>query len=125
MIQKLGPNQKTWIVALRSGVFKQRRAGLGYPEGPNCCLGVGCIIAGVTHKGGGYWGSNCDASSSPDELDSWLGIRKNGAHVLGERHYINDASYRSLAMINDKGFTFEEIADYCEANTEKVFMNSM
>ena len=48
--QKLGPNQKRWIKALRSGKFTQGKEKLHSLDGAMCCLGVACNIFGMKPK---------------------------------------------------------------------------
>lgn len=49
---ELGPNQKKWVAALRSGEYKQSRDGCLEWQGKFCCLGVGAKISGIPFHGG-------------------------------------------------------------------------
>lgn len=42
--QVLGPNQRKWLKALRSGKFKQTRQGHLHDNKGFCCLGVACVL---------------------------------------------------------------------------------
>lgn len=44
MTQKLGPKQKQWVDALRSGKYNQCRGNLHVLDVGHCCLGVACDI---------------------------------------------------------------------------------
>lgn len=82
-----------WIDALRSGKFKQGRGQFEY-EGSFCCLGVLCKVAGrpTLHMIG---------------IENWDYVDS----VLPNTKVSSD-----LAMKNDAGWSFSEIADHIEAN---------
>jgi hypothetical protein len=99
--------KKKWLKALRSGKYQQGKNTLKWQSGNRdpefCCLGVLCEIQGrkwrrlfahSTHFKGG-------ASVAVKE------IREAGIHP---------EVAQSLAMLNDTGSSFAEIADYIEAN---------
>lgn len=128
----LGPNQRQWVKALRSGEFQQAREYLhvierdGQPNVGMCCLGVACILAAVPQvkEQGGFDGKTDErllvinygssAASAPKEVVDWLGLRDSLGRLEGGEP--------GLATMNDEhGKTFDEIADFVEANPKAVF----
>jgi hypothetical protein len=105
-----------WVVALRSGKYKQGSGTLQGIARTYCCLGVLCEIAPANKKliavDGMLLGSNL--ATQPDVKD-WADM----ATSLGSL-YTNTDREISLAMLNDSGKTFEEIADIIEKNWEKL-----
>ena len=117
--QELGPLQKSWVAALRSGKYEQGRLYLNL-GGKFCCLGVACDI-------------------SRDVLKLDVGVRKlrsgkevtwyNGAYdnLSSEvtEHFMFRSMHggiRKLITLNDsKGKTFDDIADIVEENPEHYF----
>jgi len=116
--------KKKWIKALRSGQFKQGQNYLRQRE-PRptvdgnqdrfCCLGVLCQLYANDNKAEDKWeekfartfsfGGKTDAP--PSEVLDWAGLE------LTENHY--DIS--TLVGMNDnRGVSFDGIADYIEAN---------
>lgn len=101
-----------WTAALRSGKFKQGRMSLyNKPEKSFCCMGVAGILCGCS-KGDLYGKSylyriDClPKSPIPKEL-------------LVERSSEGISLSLELAKLNDTlGFSFNEIADWIEANVE-------
>lgn len=102
---ELGPLQKKWVAALRSGEYKQGTEYLCKDE-RYCCLGVALRVAGIEPDG-------CVLT-----LDERLlfGLRS----CLGAPSGIGD----SLATMNDKGVPFTKIADTIEATPEQFFVGS-
>jgi hypothetical protein len=91
-----------WIVALRSGEYKQTSEYLKNNRG-FCCLGVLCDVAGAT------WDANNKAlvdGFKSSGLLSYPTLNKFG--LTGEQQ-------NELAHLNDSGKTFAEIADHIEA----------
>lgn len=108
--------KQQWVAALRSGEYKQGAGALHrFSEAGDtyCCLGVLCDLAvkasvcrrymdedGIYHYG--------HASHNDTYLDSsiveWSGLDGYNPKVEGRR----------LAELNDKGFTFDQIADLIE-----------
>lgn len=89
-----------WVKALRSGEFKQAR-GFLQKDGGYCCLGVLCLIAGI----------------SVDRLETQEGYA-DIFDLIG-----SDEVSRGLSSLNDGSrfenlhpHTFPEIADYIEKN---------
>jgi hypothetical protein len=108
--------QKAWLVALRSGKYKQARYQLMTSSG-FCCLGVACDISGL-----GVWNNLNEyvnthglvaKGSLPNYVRDWLGLWDNCGRTLRGG---------SLADLNDElGWTFEEIANFIEKNPEEIF----
>lgn len=90
-----------WLVALRSGEYKQIRERLKTDNG-HCCLGVGLEIKGLASADNliNEWSFNSIQSSV--DLQNALGIS-------GEEQ-------TKLVELNDSGKPFSEIADYIESN---------
>lgn len=138
-VDKMNPEVKVlWLAALRGGSYKQAAGHLRKTRGPVdnaegfCCLGVLCDIAvqqGVipeptkNAQGVHSYGKpctcynaydhgevECDATASagilPSEVGVWAGIYNGGQRGLHRP---------SLVVLNDRGTTFEEIADIIEA----------
>lgn len=103
--KKLDPEFKAkWIAALRSGEYKQGTVHL-YNESNDsyCCLGVACFLHnGIRPKGSGFMPSG---ESGYTVLPAAI----NGGLTS------NHAAYR-LADMNDRGDSFNEIADWIEEN---------
>jgi len=124
--QELGPNQRAWIAALRSGEYKQGKHALHAIESQTmCCLGVACAIRGLA---GVDRGNNIEGigrvmeydgfcTEAPDAVKEGLALRSSVGDFAGE--YPNNAD--CLTQANDRGATFKEIADFCEAHPKAVF----
>ena len=72
-----------WVVALRSGEYKQAR-GMLKSDDAYCCLGV---------------------------LSKQLGLLEEDGYALGSDYYLRTVFYLDLARMNDNGYTFQQIAD--------------
>lgn len=118
---ELGPKQKEWIKALRSGEYKQGINSLCIHSLYNdknvryCCLGVAdkCLNLGETNR---------------DRLINTykeIGLYSEGGRFT-EKVMKNSLYYESLMSMNDSGeFSFNEIADFIETNPESVFKESL
>jgi hypothetical protein len=117
---------KSWVNALRSGNYKQQTGGLGTEklngDAKFCCLGVLCdlyvktnpeaemevgIRTRVTPAGEPvhileYFGDSCFL---PNSISTWAGVPRDFEE--------------ELAMRNDAGATFEELATAIEQNQRK------
>lgn len=117
--QELGPLQRKWVEALRSGEYRQTKGYL-LMEGAYCCLGVACLSIGLSPEhalGADVFDGSYVAVLPPLVKD---GMRFRG--WCGEfRNATDDERYQSLADLNDGGKTFDEIADFVEAHSEAVF----
>lgn len=112
-----------WLQALRSGEFNQARRFLRTPEG-FCCLGVLCELHRREKASGPAWiehpflfgaaGSKSYYGTSfflPLEVQRWAGL------PMDDPFHMEGAQRVHLSMLNDnKGCSFEEIADVIEEN---------
>ena len=135
---ELGPKQKEWVEALRSGKYEQGKSFLHTRSSKFCCLGIACDISKerlglvVGHFGDSvtYTGMDCFL---PHCVIEDLRLNGDGGYFI-DRATMNDpqggallALFKgigecdSLADANDKDATFPEIADFIESNPELVF----
>ncbi len=97
-----------WLIALRSGQIKQVRDALCNGRGM-CCLGVMSHIVnpfGWTLASDREYRRHMDRSIMPR-----VEVR---SAMFGRDDYEADNFIRKLAMMNDAGCTFAQIADYIE-----------
>jgi hypothetical protein len=117
--------KQAWIMALRSGEYKQ---GIGALRTQNryCCLGVLCDVVRKeflpslemqSSDGGQTWsfGSNDDKcfAELPNAVVNVAGLNDmpNPMVITAD-----DNNRRRLAYLNDDGMSFSDIADLIEAN---------
>lgn len=121
--QELGPNQRKWVDALRSGEYEQGRRYLRLGN-KCCCLGVGCEVFGLERytcenlgdaENKYYYKGYSDVA--PSELVSLLALRDRNAKVSGEQV----AGFSTLTSANDSGNSFVTIANFIESHPEAVF----
>lgn len=111
-------NLEKWLVALRSGEYKQGKGQL-FDESENayCCMGVACVVLGLKQK----------EESFEIEKDIWDSAAISTATM--EDHFgISDEDLPpELAIYNDiNEWTFEQIADFIEENylsSERSYTN--
>ncbi len=105
--------KKLWVDALRSGEFKQGEGCLK-DDDKFCCLGVLCEL--YRREEGCEWGtsgrlilSNHDGGAYylPPVVQAWAGLSEDNPRV-------NSAKGAHLAVVNDCGGTFPEIAGLIE-----------
>lgn len=101
---QLGPKQREWLAALRSGQYKQTKGQLSR-ENSFCCLGVLCVISGEP------WNTYY---FPPESIAKSFGLRCENPGPIG----------RDCGSLNDDGKTFAEIADILEANPQDYFKES-
>lgn len=121
-------NLRTWTEALRSGAYDQVDGTLAKQEEGEkkiayCCLGVGCVLAGVPHEkrahvcdsdeedwceSGGHgevkhlFGAECATDLPPAEFHDWLGLANEGG-VLGGDVYLDwPVEYQTLTTQGPK-----------------------
>jgi hypothetical protein len=104
-----------WIKALRSGEYKQCRSQLhNVKENSFCCLGVLCDL--TKEELGGEWNEWEQIKYKDDKAASAtlpeIVMKYCDLHSCDGLYNKNC----SLAMDNDKGKSFEEIADIIERN---------
>lgn len=111
-----------WVAALRSGKYKQGEGFLRKGENEFCCLGVLCDInqdVGQWEQinGNNYFTTEDDHDGIDTELTNYLRDHFDIGNVSEERLIrMNDATNE----FKDNKHSFEEIADYIEANWEKL-----
>ena len=112
-------NREKWIAALRSGKYLQVQDSLKDDVG-YCCLGVACEISGL-----GDWAENkiyrvglrFSSIDLPGAVVEYYGLASQ------EGSWGLDETEDSLIERNDRGATFEEIANIIE-NPPKHFLVS-
>lgn len=134
----MNENAKLWVDELRSGNFEQARRRLrdhidedreGY-----CCLGVACVLY-ERETGLGHWDgdgtfvvADLDANHAelPNAVREWLGLTNvagwygQGASIPADRPH---DSKDCLAIKNDAGAPFTEIADIIESEPLGLFVS--
>ena len=119
---KLNPNAQKWVDALRSGNYKQAKNFLRSGD-RFCCLGVLCEVAKdnglpVLQHENTYDG---EQACLPETVRRWAGMRDNYGFLDGvEREDPDDVIKESLAVANDDGYSFEQIADLIEKYAEEL-----
>jgi hypothetical protein len=108
--EKLDPDFKTkWLDALRSGEYSQAggflRTDFGF-----CCLGVACDVLNAD----GWWRNSGAFGRIYDWANAEGGVHDN--EVSGGLPFIDNKIAGYLANTNDRGASFEEIADWIEEN---------
>lgn len=102
-----------WAAALRSGKYKQTVQRLRDTQG-FCCLGVLCDISGIAEWypiGKESWYGDATEQSPvalPTIVREWAGLRTRLADREGHKDM-------ALSQLNDRGYTFEDIADIIDA----------
>jgi len=107
--------KQQWLNALRSGEYSQGTGHLQNPDG-FCCLGVLCDI--YAKETGTQWEPTADgrfsffqgqASYLPGEVKEWAGLDSANPKVR-----TSEDKTTELAILNDTGITFPEIAQIIE-----------
>lgn len=109
-----------WVKALRSGDYQQIRGYL-HANDRFCCLGVLCEVVkndldldiNTDPEGRTYY--NGEHTYLPFKVVERIGISATGT-VIKRRYNANDTlelalGGSTLSMLNDRGFTFDQIAD--------------
>jgi hypothetical protein len=103
-----------WTAALRSGTYDQTKEVLNDGQGM-CCLGVLCDLHAQAHPEIHGWKDYeymSEDAELPFEVAQWAGIDPLKLGGLPESVYADDDLHSThLAMLNDNGATFKEIAD--------------
>lgn len=117
---------KKWVVALRSGEYKQGDGRLVDNTDCFCCLGVLCNIApdtlGIWEQDAlGHWGFRSKNGYSeqfllPLPVMEWAEIKDNAGFVGNTEH----SREFCLTDLNDDGKTFKQIADIIEKHWDKL-----
>lgn len=133
--------RKLWVDALRSGYYKQGKdflctVNVQTEEHSYCCLGVACELFMYHESAGALLSRNAEdtditeeksaiairyddtAEVAPNIVKEWLGL-KNQVGGYSDENGVDTLSKSgiklSLATLNDKGYTFEAIADIIES----------
>lgn len=109
-------NQNLWLAALRSGSYQQGRDHLRDLDDNFCCLGVACDLF------------HPEPPSPRDTVYKYSKEVCLAPHSVKEALLLrtatglpNSVELTALTDLNDRGVTFEEIADIIEANPEEYF----
>ena len=125
-VEQQTTNRAKWVVALRSGKYKQVIGSLHPAKKEFCCLGVACNISGLGRWEKGYDGYDYIINDTPenavlpDDVQNWLGVYLVGAKLKVQ----HKERYDSLLEMNDAGVSFDEIANVIEAEfieTRNIF----
>lgn len=114
-LEEMKANRRKWVEALRSGEYEQTSEALRRTDGSMCCLGVLSELAG------------CEFRPDPNSL---------GTLKTSRQYHVADAKAMSfvglatcfggpgtdLALMNDQGKTFSEIADIIESEPAGLFI---
>jgi hypothetical protein len=120
---KINPEFKSeWVKRLRSGAYKQGTAFLRSAADQYCCLGVACEIN--VERGKGAWELNPPGQPTPPDAGGVIYLYNDGTEQragtlpASMRRQINLDPYPEglLTGLNDAGATFEQIADFIDAN---------
>lgn len=115
---------KQLIKALRSGRHIQGRGVLVNDDDEFCCLGVTCNISKQPLEwefSDHYWQIGGCYSELPEDIQQEFGFYSTYGARRDEKHLlINGNSYSCLAVANDAGCSFEQIADYIEEHWEML-----
>ena len=126
---------KEWTVRLRSGITKQTRKHLGRNDGSRCCLGVLCDMAveegiifppgefrpGTSKRGCLVFGGT--RHNLPAPVREWAGMKSTYGQYPGEIGTGRSSTYGappSLALDNDAGADFAELADIIEQHVDAL-----
>lgn len=114
--QELGPNQRKWVEALRSGDYQQGRFDLRTSDNCYCCLGVACNLftqgEWVLAPHGEYFTINEFCNTADHDAVAALALRGAAGNGL---------SGIALYQMNDQGQTFAQIANAIESDPANWF----
>lgn len=115
--------QDRWVLALRSGEYRQGRDALN-KNGKFCCLGVLCDLFSEERPGdveiledfGGSVTYDGRDDFPPTAVQEWAGLSNESGYFVLIYAEAGDTigTGFTLADLNDEGFTFNEIADLIE-----------
>ncbi len=111
---ELKKNRKAWVTALKSGEYEQ---GIKWLERDDklCCLGVLSKLAGCSRKqiGDGSVYYDGQPGLAPRAALEWVGLDNEEGWI--------ESMQDSLVSMNDRGKTFEEIAEIIELAPKGLF----
>lgn len=109
-----------WIDALKANEYKQGIGKLGDAESGYCCLGVGCLVAGVSCLPQNKVAS--EAMRDKTGLRNETGVLKRLAPAFDVSVGQGCAPLRALTMLNDIArLPFSEIAEHMIARADDLF----
>lgn len=111
---ELGPLQRKWIDALKSGKYQQCGKTL-CNEGKYCCLGVANEVCELEEE---------DKNSLLNSYDL-LGLYGSLGDLEEYGMIVDGSKYYALGEANDAGASFKEIAEFIEKNPGNVFQRSV
>ena len=127
---------KLWVDALRSRKYTQAKHVLHNDDNGFCCLGVLCDLAiktgavsispvieeenydgEVVHYDSYHYDG--ESEELPSVVQEWAGIKTGlGTYRREDKEF--SEKEETLAQDNDRGMTFDEIADIIESNVENL-----
>jgi hypothetical protein len=127
----MNANAEKWIAALRSGKFLQGKDYLKV-DGKYCCLGVACELAiadglavttGIERTHDGRTAELFDGEKFylPLSVQEWLRLETNTGNWSPRNKPVLDDN---VAYLNDKGRTFEEIAEFVKTHEKELFVSA-
>ena len=111
--------KKAWVKALRSGKYKQGFNALKRTHEEKavyCCLGVLCNIKGVRWRNSGTKSSfTLENTLYPYMNNKCVGNRTDESGLINSSFCdLSVETQKLLALKNDDGWSFNDIADYIE-----------
>ena len=123
MYQKMEPKAKAaWLMALRSGAYKQGQGYLRSKSNKFCCLGVLCDLGAKKdwqgcHNTVNAWQYSSAPECNPRDTDSNDQTPNTfPPHHVVDRANLDMVAMDTLAKMNDDGESFADIADWIEKN---------
>lgn len=115
---KLGPLQRKWLRALKSGKYKQTTGRLCRKvrgEYRYCCLGVACEVLRIKHETNGddVLFDGC-SGFLPEDASQELKLRDVGGEF-------GQGAKNSLSWINDQSRNFNRVIKIIETRPQDVF----
>jgi hypothetical protein len=106
------------IAALRSGKYQQTKSQLRHGNA-FCCLGVACEISKLGEWIGQRYSTHDNISTFilPKSVQDYFGFSNRTGLLLSDSLIDDDPA---LSTMNDHGHSFTEIADFIEANWERL-----
>lgn len=114
---KLGPLQRKWIRALRSGKYKKGTRVLHCEEDNSyCCLGVANKCLNLNETSSGYLSNTYER----------IGLFGSSGYIINNYKFPRGTElYGSLVQMNDSRISHKKIAEFLEKNPELVFSKSV
>lgn len=115
--------RQEWVKELRSGKYKQGKRRLRSAQDEYCCLGVLCEMA-VNHKivepptNDTFCYTYTDNSDNTGQKSQTAGLPFSIKKWAGVRDTLGSFNKSGLSVLNDRGESFERIADVIEAEPD-------